>query len=210
MFSVQENIKNAEPTVQLGAMCAKRVANRIISPPNAQQERRGIKVEGDESSEEEFLYYVTTKSARTETVNSISELEIYAQMLIDKMPVKFHIDCGATVNVLPSKYVNKNNLLPTKRVLQMWNKTELKADGICHMTIQNPKKRKYSVEFIVVKENLTPLLGAKVIQQMKLIEVHNENFEKVAAVTATSSTSKKTETAQEIIEVMCLKVTLKH
>ena len=57
-----------------------------------------------------------------------------------------------------------------------------------------------SVEFIVVKENLTPLLGAKVIQQMKLIEVYKENFEKVAAATTTSATSKKAQTAQEIIE----------
>ena len=32
----------------------------------------------------------------------------------------------------------------------------------------------------VVKENLTTLLGAKV-QQMKLIDEHEDNFEKVAA-----------------------------
>ena len=111
------------------------------------------------------------------------------------------IDCGTTVNVLPSKYVNKDNIQPTKRLLQMWNKTELKPEGVCRVTIRNPKNRKkYSVEFIVVKENLTPLLGAKVIQQMKLIEVHEENFEKVATATTTSATSKKIQTAQEINE----------
>ena len=44
------------------------------------------------------------------------------------------------------------------------------------------------------------LLGAKVIQQMKLIEVHEENFEKVATATTTSATSKQAQTAQEIIE----------
>ena len=47
---------------------------------------------------------------------------------------------------------------------------------------------------------MTPLLGAKVIQQMKLTKVHEENFEKVAAATTTSTTSKKAKTAQEIIE----------
>ena len=52
----------------------------------------------------------------------------------------------------------------------------------------------------MAKENLVPLLGTKVIQQMKLIEVHDENFEKVATVTTTSATSKKTLTTQEIIE----------
>ena len=66
------------------------------------------------------------------------------------------------------------------------------------MTLRNPRNRKkYSVEFIVVKENLTPLLGSKVIQQMGLIKVHEENFEKVAA---TKLAIKKAPTAQEIIE----------
>ena len=84
-------------------------------------------VEDDKSSEQEYLYCVTTKPAMTETVNSISEPEIYTQMIINKKPMKFHIDCGTTVNVLSSKYVNRDNTQPTKRVLQMWNKTELKA-----------------------------------------------------------------------------------
>ena len=80
----------------------------------------------------------------------------------------------------------------------MWNKTELKPEGICRVTIRNPRNRKkYSVEFIVVKDNLTTLLGATVIQQMGLIEVHEENFEKIAAVKTAST---KAETAQEIIE----------
>ena len=59
----------------------------------------------------------------------------------------------------------------------MRNKTELKPEGTCRETLRNPKNcRKYLIEFIVVKENLTPLLGAKVIQKMGLIEVHEENF----------------------------------
>ena len=63
----------------------------------------------------------------------------------------------------------------------MWNKSELEPEGTCHMTICNPRnQRNYSVEFIVVKEDLTPLLGAKVIQQMGLIDEHKENFEKLA------------------------------
>ena len=141
---------------------------------------------------------MTSKPEMTGTVNSVSEREIYAQMLINEKPIKFHIDCGATVNVLPSKYVNKEDIQPTKRVLQMWNKTELKPEGICRVTIRNPRnQKKYSVEFIIVKENLTPLLGAAVIQQMGLIEVHEENFEKIAAAKMANT---KSQTAQEIIE----------
>ena len=111
-------------------------------------------------------------------------------MLINEKPIKFHIDCGVTVNVLPSKYVNKEDIKPTKRVLQMWNKTELKPEGTCRMTVCN------SVKFIVVKENLTPLLGAKAIHHMGLIEVHEENSKKEAAKIAHS----KAQTAEEIID----------
>ena len=76
-----------------------------------------------------LLYCVTSKPEMTGTVNSVSEHEIYAQMLINEKPIKFHIDCGATVNVLPSKYVNNEDIQPTKRVLQLWNKTELKESA---------------------------------------------------------------------------------
>lgn len=107
----------------------------------------------------------------TSTVNNVSEPEIYAQMLINEQLIKFHIDCSVTVNVLPIKYVNKEDIHLTKRVLQLWNNTEPKPEGICRVTIRNPRdQKKYSVEFIVVNENLTPLPGAAVIQQMGLHE----------------------------------------
>jgi len=170
--------------------------NHFASQCKARERTHNVEVE-DESSKE-FLYCVTTLPEITETVNSVSEREIYAKMLINEKPIKFHIDCGTRVNVLPSKYANKEDIKPTKRVLQMWNKTELKPEGICYVTICNPKNRKkYSVEFIVVKENLTPLLGAKAIQHMELIEVHEENFKKVAAAKIAST---KAQTAEEIID----------
>lgn len=50
-------------------------------------------------------------------------------------------------------------------------KAELKPEG------RNPKnKKRYSVEFEVVKEELTILLGAKASQHMGLLELYPENF----------------------------------
>ena len=78
----------------------------------------------------------------------------------------------------------------------MWNKTEVKPQGTCRLTIRNPRNnKKYSVEFMVVKESLTPLLGAKVIQHMGLVEIHQENFKQVAPVKSTS----KPKMAEQII-----------
>ena len=177
---------------------------------------RANEMSGSESSETEFLYTVTEKPGTEEVVNAVMDREIYANMLIDNKPVKFHIDCGATVNVLPSKYVNIANIKPTKRVLQMWNKTELKPKGVCRVKMRNPNNnRKYSVEFIIVKDELTPLLGAKVIQQMGLIKMQDKNFDKVSVATTTTNHKngnqartgsnamtgrKKVESAKEIIE----------
>ena len=54
---------------------------------------------------------------------------------------------------------------------------------------------------MVVKENSTPLLGAKVIQHMGLFEVHKENFEQVAPVKATGSIKlTRQKTADQLIE----------
>ena len=73
--------------------------------------------------------------------------------------------------------------------------TELKPEGIFRVTIRNPRNQKqFSVQFIVVMEKLTPLLGAAVIQQMDLIE---SNCEKIAAAKIASM---KQQTAQKILD----------
>ena len=119
--------------------CGKK--NHFTSQCKAKEKTHNAEVEEDVSSEAGFLYCVTTKPAMTETVNSVSERELYARMLINEKPVRFHIDCGATVNVFPSKFVNQENIQPSKRVSQMWNKTELKPGRTCRVTIRNPKTR---------------------------------------------------------------------
>lgn len=59
-----------------------------------------------------------------------------------------------------------------------WNKTEITPLGVTQIIIRNPKK-KYSAEFVVVAQNLRPLLGAQVTQHMKLIIVNKERFMQV-------------------------------
>ena len=42
----------------------------------------------------------------------------------------------------------------------------VKPQGLCVVKIRNPKTRKkYKVDFIVVKEDLTPVLGKKVSEK---------------------------------------------
>ena len=100
MISVGENIVKAEPIAPLGAVFVEHVEkkNHFASQCRAREKTHNVEFEEDETSEEEFLYCVTSKPEMTGTVNSVSEREIYAQMLINEKPIKFHIDCSATVN----------------------------------------------------------------------------------------------------------------
>ena len=55
-------------------------------------------------------------------------------MLVKGKPVRFHVDCGATVNVMPLEHISGEEIQPTNLVLQMWNKTEVKPQGTCRLT----------------------------------------------------------------------------
>ena len=105
-------------------------------------------------------------------------------MEIGNQAVKFQIDCGASINIItqalvitPTSLRPHSDLTPTSKRLVMWNKTEVTPLGATRIVLRNPKNRKkYSVEFVVVNENFTPLIGAQAAQHMKLITVNNENF----------------------------------
>ena len=93
----------------------------------------------------------------------------------------FQVDTGATVNTLPTGYAD--NTKPTTRKLKMWNNTGTAPLGICHTVVKNPKNKKtYSIEFVVVSDNYTPLLGYKAAKMMKLMNINEQNIEKVATV----------------------------
>jgi len=59
---------------------------------------------------------------------------------------------------------------------QLWNDTTLEQLGSCRILLLNPKnKKKFSVEFLVVDKQLTPVIGAKAAQEMGQITVNLEN-----------------------------------
>ena len=53
----------------------------------------------------------------------------------------------------------------------------MKPLGTTRLKVTNPKTgKKYLIEFDVVPDDLTPLLGARAAQQMGLITVHEDHF----------------------------------
>lgn len=97
--------------------------------------------------------------------------------------VTFQVDTGATVNLLPLRYAIQSNIRPTVKKLKMWNDTHVNPVGVCRIVIQNPKnQKKYSVEFVIVKENLAPLLGLRAAQSKKLVTVNETAIERITSV----------------------------
>lgn len=103
---------------------------------------------------------------------------MFAEMLAQQKPARFQIDCGASANILPSRYVEDVNLEPCSQSLVMWNCTKVKPVGTCALPVVNPRNNtKYKVRFLVVKESFTPLLGLNATEKIGLLTgVLKENF----------------------------------
>ena len=65
----------------------------------------------------------------------------------------------------------------------MWNDSEERPLGMSRAAVLNPQnQKKYSIEFEIVNEGFTPLLGFPTAEQMGLITVNKENVEHVFSV----------------------------
>jgi len=119
-----------------------------------------------------------------ESVNSVYQKEsskkIFANMVLDETLVKFQLDSGATVNILPVeiyKEVKKDtelkHLKNTKTTLVMFNNSELKPLGTVQLQTCNPKNgESHLIEYTVVSNGLKALLGLQSIQQFSLMSVN--------------------------------------
>ncbi len=118
------------------------------------------------------------------TVNSVSNEAIYCEMLVGGQRIRMQVDCGATVNILPQSLTQNAEIRQEPVCLRMWNGTTLQALGRCKIKTINPATQaKYKVDYVVVKEDLTPLLSRKAAEQMSIISVNYNNLISVAAVT---------------------------
>ena len=161
-----------------GATCAKcKGRNHFASKCSKVNSLR----EESEESEESDIECITSITDRPEVVHAIKKedypKEIYTEMVVAKKPVKFQVDSGASVNVIPAELAPDEPLKRTTKTLRMWNDTTLQPLGSCRTILQNPKHgKKFSVEFLVVEKQLTPVIGAQAAQQMGLITVNAEHF----------------------------------
>ena len=131
-----------------------------------------------ESSDEEWIKVVHSKDHK-------SSKEVKCRLLIglSRTEVAFQIDTGASVNILPESYAD--NIVDTNKKLTMWNNTDVSPLGTCRTTVRNPaNSKKYSVEFVVIRNDLSPLISYQASEQMKLLSINENNVERVASIKA--------------------------
>ncbi|XP_063615279.1 uncharacterized protein LOC134788321, partial [Penaeus indicus] len=96
---------------------------------------------------------------------------VLTEFKVGSNSVQFQLDSGASVNVIPRKLIPKTNLMKTDAVLCMWNATNIYPLGERRIDIKNCSNgKKYSVNFIVVEQDFTPILGKRACEQMDLIK----------------------------------------
>ena len=122
-----------------------------------------------------------------ESVNAVhtkdSPKKIFANMQLRDETVKFQLDCGATVNILPVDIYQQiyrdpqTRLQPSHTNLVMFNKSELKPLRRVKVETLNPKNEQcLLIEYTVVPSGHTALLGAETVQQFGLITVNADKI----------------------------------
>ena len=129
-----------------------------------------------------------TENTLTLDIGAVSARDsgkLFAHLLLGSDHLqKFQLDTGATANIIPQHVYKKacrdhhmTRLKPCDISLVMFNKSTTKVMGKALIEVLNPKNgARYEVEFLVVREDFTPLIGVKTLQTMNLIEVKSENI----------------------------------
>ncbi|XP_064107989.1 uncharacterized protein K02A2.6-like [Macrobrachium nipponense] len=124
-------------------------------------------VSSSDESECEYLLKVSSKKDKL----------IEADFEVNGKIIKFQVDCGASVNVIPQYLIPNVNLKPCDTTLEVWTLDTVRPKGKCRLVIRNCKNRKkYNLEFLVVDCKYPPLLSKRTSEQMGLITVNYENI----------------------------------
>ena len=123
---------------------------------------------------------VTENSEPEAEINNVGRRKnsgISAELLVNNHPVRFQLDTGASINIIPEKYVEVDLIKKDSGSLKMWNGSELQPKGVAQLVVLNPKDGKqYMLDFVVVAEDLRPILGLEATQELGFVQFNKESF----------------------------------
>ena len=189
-FCTQVHVMRKESCPAWGKVCTSRGGKNHFSASRKCKHRSVHGVMDDYASDSSNSSTGTISAITAELCHDVNSVQtqhqlIYCEMEINQQPVKLQVDCGATVCILPKRYLGNLQIRPEIVNLQMWNKSSVKALGKCKVYVRNPAtKQKFKVDFVVVDKDLTPLLSGNAAQAMGLITVNYDNFKVVNTVSS--------------------------
>ena len=140
-----------------------------------------VQVDSDEQDSD--IESVYTVKQFINGVNCKESNAIMCEMCIESKIVKMQVDCGASVNILPRSKIGTKSITPGNITLEMWNKDKKKASGTAKLEVTNPStQQRFLIKFVIVEEELTPLLSRKAAERMGLITVNYDKFKSVNAL----------------------------
>jgi len=168
------------------SVCKNKAENKSYNYKKSKSDNRKSRRKVNSLKEnDENNYEYSSDSSQSEWVNNIGDTinrkRVKCVMVINRNKVNFQIDTGSSVNIIPVRYVNKYE--KTHVELKTWKNDKYQPLGECRLHVRNPKSNKlYNVRFIVCHNNFDPILGLRASEQMKLINVNNDNFERVNVI----------------------------
>ncbi|XP_042142212.1 uncharacterized protein LOC121833165 [Ixodes scapularis] len=96
---------------------------------------------------------------------------LFATLIVNERKVNFQVDNGAVVSVINHKSVTHRPIEQTSTTLRMWNGTKVIPSGKARLKVTTANGQKHVVDFIVVRNNLTPFIGRKSAERVGLITV---------------------------------------
>ena len=119
--------------------------------------------------EQEEVFYVHSVSGKDQALVSLT--------LNGSASVTFQIDTGSSANILPlqdyiraTKDYSKANIVPKDITLVMHDRSKRKALGSARLEVAH-KGSKHELNFVIVDQEVTPLLGLKSSQGMGLVKI---------------------------------------
>ena len=141
----------------------------------AKRERKAYQVNDDTDSVESIDMVECEQ-----LVYTIKKTKTFADMMIRSTTkqVSFQVDTGSSVNILPIKFMPKDaETIKTSIILKSWTGNRITPVGSARIVIENPSNnKKYRLTFIIVQEDLTPILGLRASEAMSLLTINNDNF----------------------------------
>jgi hypothetical protein len=112
-------------------------------------------------------------------LDDVDSRRVYSSLYVDGKKIRFLLDCGSTVNILPrsvAAVLRRTNLRPPRAILRMFDRKELPTVGMLTATLKHPRTHKeFEMDFYVTEREV-PILGLDACRRMDLLRIVEENI----------------------------------